>query len=228
MLSSKSDKQLGKVATAKALAEQEDALGGMLKNKQEEPVDPFKEKKEWFQNFYAEMFGLENVDFSDTVVPEQSGGKDTIPLFIPKWITAKKLIEGAKNKKVDFLIEIALGINLERIESQNISRPYAVWVTNSEDPDFKISGQRRIPGDREIMSIEERIIFGVFKFQKGHRYIDVQNPTLTSAYTYVGNSKTARAVITRYIKNGLRVDTQDISLIGFAREVFGRMPHKSK
>ncbi len=223
----KLDKQLGKVAVAKTVSEQTDVLGDMLRN-QEGSADPFKEKKEQFQNFYAGMFGLENVDFSDTVVPEQSGGKDSILLFVPKWITTKKLIEGAKNKKVDFLIEIATGINLERIESQNISRPYAVWVTNSEDPDFKISGQRRIPGDREIMSIEERIIFGALKFQKGHHYIDVQNPTLTSAYTYVGNSKTARAVIVRYIKNGLRIDTQDISLIGFAREVFGRAPHKSK
>ena len=227
-MSDEKNKQLGKVATVKALSEQEDALEGMLKNKPEESTDPLEEKKEWWATFYSEVFGLEGSDFSGVIIPQRPETKDLVLLFIPKWVNAKKLIEGAKNKKLDFLIEAAPGINVEKVESQNISRPYAIWVVDSEDPDFKISGPRRIPGDREIMSIEERIIFGALKFRKGHHYIDVQNPTLTSAYTYVGNSKTARAVITKYTKGGLRIDTQDISLIGFAREVFGRAPHKSR
>ena len=52
----KEEKQLGKVVVAKAISEQEDALGDMLKNKQEESADPFKEKKERWTDLINYIF----------------------------------------------------------------------------------------------------------------------------------------------------------------------------
>lgn len=216
------DKMKARIELTNVKESQLNALGGMMGNK-EKPIPQdrlFDSEKTEEELFYFDIFG-EKVDFTEVkILPRpQITNKNLLLLFIGKGTSLGKIL--TKNQ-TQCLIRVSPDIKFENITSPySTHRAYAIWVATGERPDLRIMNSRSTGGKR-IMTVEERVILGLKRFQTAvegqAKYLDLEMSTLTSSCVRVG--KETRSIIVRLQNGGMYIDTQNINTPGGAREVF--------
>jgi hypothetical protein len=218
----KEQKQLGKIQFDKTISDQQDALReiALIEDAPEKKERICDVEKTGGEQFYHRTFGVKS-DFTEVKIPPKPQmGRNIIPLFVEKRITLDKIIS---RNVTECIIRINPFLNMELITSPYSSnRAYMVWAANDLRPDLRIMNQRNTGGKR-IMTIEERVLLGLMRFQSTSegdaKYLDLEMPTLTSSYTEI--RKEAMAIVVRYQNGGMYIDIQNRNTPGGAREVFG-------
>lgn len=217
----KEERVKGFVEVIKTLSDQQDALREIAVNKDvpESKQRSFDEEKTEGELFYHNAFGMKT-DFTEIKVPPKPAIEGNLVLLtLEKWMNLEKIIA---NNKTDCIIRVNPAIHFEIIGAPyQTNRAYMIWARNDLRPDLRIMNQRNTAGKR-IMTVEERALLGIKRFMHtidGHRYHDVEMPTLTSSYVEI--RKELRAIVVRFQNGGMYIDYQDRNIPGGAREVFG-------
>lgn len=131
---------------------------------------------EW-QEFYRDVFGGMDVDFSDLQIPEKQEGFDRL-IVMAQGISAKQAYDKCKKLFPCRKWDEALEVESDRKATEGA---YAIWVRGRVEADEELKNlsandleKRAIPG----ITLEERLIFELKWFKETEKHLDVESWTL--------------------------------------------------
>ncbi|TSD01927.1 MAG: Uncharacterized protein Athens071425_242 [Parcubacteria group bacterium Athens0714_25] len=164
------------------------------------PDNPHGREIAMWQNFYKKVFG-ENVDFSNVRIPEKPEGRWWL-IILAKGMTPERLFLKCQEK---FGMCKWTDRNLDEIIISDRTAKdwhYAIWVrANVEaDPEFKnLSANKLKEINHQGITLEERLVLGLFYFWRTNKHLDIQNWTLCA-----GSRVSDRSVPYVYCYDGKR------------------------
>jgi len=149
-------------------------------------------KKQMFdwQKFYKEIFDLE-VDFSQTVVPNNSKTDLNFLQFMPQGLTYRQRHDKEKEmypKYWDYNSDWPNNMDME-FEERKTDQNYAIWHSGSNEADEKYKNKPAswiLKKKIKTMTRLEGGIFGLYRFWESETIIDRNTVSLWSGSRYSG------------------------------------------
>jgi hypothetical protein len=145
----------------------------------------FKQRKAW-EEFYRDEFGL-TVDFSEVVIPDNSGGFDRV-LVVAQGVTIEMVLEACRKYfKVWKYTDEDLDAFTKDHERTAANGHYAIRVRERVEADEELKGwsaNQVALHHLTTMTLLERLIYELKYFKETRKHLDVSNVTLCAGSRY--------------------------------------------